>query len=170
MRPVTTHDFTPDCSPCGAASTPARFAVRRQDGSTMPACEPCAAIARDLGRPVVEIDRKGVTPVVVAALASLEATAPRGGCTCTDPDCRKMHGPAPEQPAKVQPRLPTPYVVLRRQPAMGRTRELIRCPFCRGEVWAYVWSLCGGGKRCDCGAMLTRSGAYTKAQWYATRR
>lgn len=30
----------------------------------------------------------------------------------------------------------------------------IDCPFCRAEVKAYVWSLCGGGKRCDCGALF----------------
>lgn len=34
----------------------------------------------------------------------------------------------------------------------------IECPFCQGEVKAYLWSLSGGGKRCDCGAILSRHG------------
>lgn len=33
---------------------------------------------------------------------------------------------------------------------MGRTRVLIRCPFCLSQFWAYVWSISGGGKRCEC--------------------
>lgn len=34
------------------------------------------------------------------------------------------------------------------------------CPFCDVEVKAYVWSLIGGGKRCNCGALFTgRSGS-----------
>ena len=28
------------------------------------------------------------------------------------------------------------------------------CPWCGYEVKAYLWSLCGGGKRCDCGAIF----------------
>jgi len=28
------------------------------------------------------------------------------------------------------------------------------CPWCKNEVKAYVWSMCGGGKRCDCGAIF----------------
>jgi hypothetical protein len=31
------------------------------------------------------------------------------------------------------------------------------CPFCMEEVKAYVWSLSGGGKRCQCGALFGRS-------------
>jgi hypothetical protein len=31
----------------------------------------------------------------------------------------------------------------------------IECPFCNSDVKAYLWSLSGGGKRCDdCGAIL----------------
>lgn len=34
------------------------------------------------------------------------------------------------------------------------------CPFCATEVKAYVWSLCGGGKRCpSCSAMFGGSGS-----------
>ena len=29
------------------------------------------------------------------------------------------------------------------------------CPYCSVEVKAYVWSLTGGGKRCECGALFT---------------
>ncbi len=33
------------------------------------------------------------------------------------------------------------------------------CPFCTCEVKAYVWSICGGGKRCqNCGALFGGSG------------
>ena len=32
------------------------------------------------------------------------------------------------------------------------------CPFCGDEVKAYVWSICGGGKRCDCGALFGAHG------------
>lgn len=32
------------------------------------------------------------------------------------------------------------------------------CPFCRSEVKAYLWSLSGSGKRCDCGAMFSSRG------------
>ena len=30
----------------------------------------------------------------------------------------------------------------------------IDCPFCGVEVKAYLWSLSGGGKRCECGAIF----------------
>lgn len=33
------------------------------------------------------------------------------------------------------------------------------CPFCGAAVTLYVWSLCGGGKRCACGAKLYSGGA-----------
>ena len=33
------------------------------------------------------------------------------------------------------------------------------CPFCKNEVKAYLWSLCGGGKRCDCGALFGSYGS-----------
>lgn len=40
------------------------------------------------------------------------------------------------------------------------------CPFCGVEVKAYVWSICGGGKRCDCGAIF---GGMGSAQHFKTR-
>lgn len=41
---------------------------------------------------------------------------------------------------------------------MGRTRVWIDCPFCKGTVEAYLWSIAGKGKRCDCGALFGGSG------------
>lgn len=32
------------------------------------------------------------------------------------------------------------------------------CPWCGGEIKAYLWSLSGGGKRCDCGAIFGADG------------
>lgn len=37
---------------------------------------------------------------------------------------------------------------------MGKTIEYVTCPFCKQEVRTYLWSRCGGGKLCPCGAML----------------
>lgn len=48
------------------------------------------------------------------------------------------------------------FSVLSRTTEMGRTRVRIRCPFCATEFWAYVWSISGGGKKCEnkkCGAI-----------------
>lgn len=42
---------------------------------------------------------------------------------------------------------------------VGRTEIFLTCPFCAREVLAYLWSLCGSGKRCSCGALLLRTGA-----------
>lgn len=47
---------------------------------------------------------------------------------------------------------------LRTSPEHGRTRLLLECAFCGFELWAYQWSLCGGGKRCDCGAIIGSDG------------
>lgn len=44
---------------------------------------------------------------------------------------------------------------------VGRTSLDIRCPFCEQRVTAFLWSLSGGGKRCDCGAIFSaRNTAY----------
>jgi hypothetical protein len=45
-----------------------------------------------------------------------------------------------------------------RREAMGRSSVTIHCPFCRGEVTAFLWSLAGGGKRCHCGALFSGYG------------
>lgn len=36
---------------------------------------------------------------------------------------------------------------------MGRSSVIITCPFCHGEIEAFVWSMAGIGKRCNCGAI-----------------
>ncbi len=41
--------------------------------------------------------------------------------------------------------------------ASGRSRVEITCPCCGLTQWAYLWSLAGGGKRCEnkvCRAMF----------------
>jgi hypothetical protein len=40
----------------------------------------------------------------------------------------------------------------------GRSTVWITCPYCDVEVEAYVWSLAGSGKRCECGALHTSIG------------
>jgi hypothetical protein len=45
---------------------------------------------------------------------------------------------------------------------MGRTEDLVTCPFCGDEVWTYRWSRWGSGKRCRCGALLGGYGATRK--------
>jgi hypothetical protein len=41
-----------------------------------------------------------------------------------------------------------------------RTQKTITavCPFCGASVKIYVWSLCGGGKLCRCGAKFQSGG------------
>lgn len=54
-----------------------------------------------------------------------------------------------------------PYKVLQTRREFGRSRSLIQCPFCQTQFWAYWWSLCGSGKRCEepkCGALHVSSG------------
>ena len=50
---------------------------------------------------------------------------------------------------------------------MGKTRIWITCPFCKGTVEAYLWSLAGGGKRCDCGALF---GSFGECYHFADRK
>ena len=53
------------------------------------------------------------------------------------------------------------FKVLRKQTGIGKTKVEIECPFCGTHFWAYVWSISGGGKKCEnkrCGAMHTSSG------------
>lgn len=51
-------------------------------------------------------------------------------------------------------------VLLRKSSRPGRSTVTLRCPFCEIPVTAYVWSLNGGGKRCDCGALAGRDGVF----------
>jgi hypothetical protein len=44
----------------------------------------------------------------------------------------------------------------------GKSTIIIRCPFCNNEVVAYVWSYAGSGKKCNCGALLTKKHATLK--------
>ncbi len=44
--------------------------------------------------------------------------------------------------------------------AMGRILVSLRCPFCGAKVFAYLWSLAGSGKKCDCGAVCGQMGAW----------
>lgn len=40
----------------------------------------------------------------------------------------------------------------------GRSYCYIKCPYCAQETKAFIWSLSGGGKKCECGALHTRGG------------
>ena len=42
---------------------------------------------------------------------------------------------------------------------MGRSSITIICPWCGSHVEAFTWSLSGGGKRCECGAIFGSSGS-----------
>lgn len=43
-------------------------------------------------------------------------------------------------------------------PGMGRSYIYIQCPFCKEQIKTFIWSLNGGGKRCDCGALFNSVG------------
>jgi hypothetical protein len=47
------------------------------------------------------------------------------------------------------------YTIIRKGSEHGRSFIEIRCPFCGVVVIAYLWSLAGSGKLCDCGAKHT---------------
>jgi hypothetical protein len=40
----------------------------------------------------------------------------------------------------------------------GRSTVVIECPCCGADTEAFVWSLGGSGKRCECGALHTQYG------------
>ena len=47
------------------------------------------------------------------------------------------------------------YEVHRRELEAPSSRVVyFDCPWCAVEVKAFVWSLTGGGKRCECGALF----------------
>ena len=60
------------------------------------------------------------------------------------------------------------YIMISRQAVADitgrRTQKTITviCPFCQAEVRIFVWSLCGGGKLCACGAKFTSDGQARK--------
>ena len=43
--------------------------------------------------------------------------------------------------------------------SFGSSTYDVRCPFCQEWTMVYAWSFAGGGKKCDCGAKLSRWGA-----------
>lgn len=45
----------------------------------------------------------------------------------------------------------------RDQNGRGKIYFSIACPFCGAMVTTYLWSLCGSGKRCHCGAIFGAS-------------
>jgi hypothetical protein len=60
------------------------------------------------------------------------------------------------------------YAVVSRETAADstgrRTQKTITavCPFCQAEVRIFVWSLCGSGKLCRCGALFQSGGQVSK--------
>ena len=56
-----------------------------------------------------------------------------------------------------------PCYYTHRTSEFGRSTIFVECPFCGRKNVAYMWSFCGGGKRCgnrDCRAHLCLGGAY----------
>ena len=45
---------------------------------------------------------------------------------------------------------------------VGRTAVWLTCPWCQTRVDAFLWSLAGSGKRCQCGALCGQIGAWKK--------
>jgi hypothetical protein len=53
---------------------------------------------------------------------------------------------------------------------MGKSSLVIHCPFCQASILTYLWSLAGGGKRCECGALFGSGGeAFRWAQDHTIR-
>lgn len=74
---------------------------------------------------------------------------------------KKQKGPKFDDLNKLADELETRYIRILAEDVEHPSSRVIYfdCPFCNVAVKAYVWSLCGGGKRCDCGALFTgRSG------------
>lgn len=71
-----------------------------------------------------------------------------------------IKGPTHDQRAKIPEQIEArPYTVKHETLEPPSSIVLwIECPFCRADVKAYKWSISGGGKRCQCGALLTRLG------------
>lgn len=72
----------------------------------------------------------------------------------------KKKGPKHDQLTQLKDAISTlPFEVEAETLERPSSRVLwIRCPHCHDLEKAYLWSISGGGKRCQCGALLTRSG------------
>jgi hypothetical protein len=53
-----------------------------------------------------------------------------------------------------------PYETFNPISEMGQSRVTAECPYCGRHLKVYLWSLAGCGKRCPCGALITKHGAY----------
>jgi hypothetical protein len=62
-------------------------------------------------------------------------------------------------PSNTESRLHERRVISR---ANGCTLASVVCPFCGVETEAYVWSLAGSGKRCECCAVHHQPAVTTK--------
>ena len=51
--------------------------------------------------------------------------------------------------------------------AKGQRVVGVLCPFCDCVVEAYLWSISGSGKRCECGAVIRRNNM--TAEYEATK-
>ena len=58
------------------------------------------------------------------------------------------------------------YKAYNRCSEFGKSTIDIDCPFCKTTMTAYIWSICGSGKRCkNCGAILSAvTGAHRRKQ------
>lgn len=68
--------------------------------------------------------------------------------------------PVKEQPTVIESRLYEVVYTGQSQTRHGALQRVvgIRCPWCDTVTEAYVWSLAGSGKRCECGAKFTWHG------------
>jgi hypothetical protein len=62
------------------------------------------------------------------------------------------------------------HVVEYSRSTIGKSEVYIVCPFCGTENKAYLWSLAGCGKRCQCGAKHTYYGYTIPPNKACTRR
>jgi len=47
------------------------------------------------------------------------------------------------------------YTITAERSDHGKSSVDIKCPFCGSITTAYLWSLAGSGKKCECGAKHT---------------
>ena len=83
---------------------------------------------------------------------------------------RQPNGPTWRQVANGKGIVSKPYRAHSHRAGNDRPRHDIDCPFCDTTVTAYDWSIAGGGKRCDCGAMFaSRHGRAPTAYHFAAK-